>query len=78
MGLASRESELGSLKRPILGPQLFTPFRRRNETSAPTLKAAEAHKGGSTVVTFPRTVTQYRDSVDRSRAHVTYQKLVTR
>jgi hypothetical protein len=29
-------------------------------------------------VTLPRTVTPYRDSVDGTRDHVTYQKLVTR
>jgi hypothetical protein len=28
--------------------------------------------------TLPRTVTPYRDSVDGTRDHVTYQKLVTR
>jgi len=35
-------------------------------------------KGGYTLVTLPRIVTPYRDSVDEARAHVTYQKLVTR
>jgi hypothetical protein len=35
-------------------------------------------KGGSTLVTLPRIVTPYRDSVDGTRARVTYQKLVTR
>ena len=35
-------------------------------------------KGGFTLVTLPRTVTQYRDNVDGTRDHVTYQKLVTR
>jgi hypothetical protein len=34
--------------------------------------------GGSTLVTLPRIVTPYRDSVDGTRARVTYQKLVTR
>jgi hypothetical protein len=29
-------------------------------------------------VTLPRTVTPYRDSVDGTRDHVTYQELVTR
>jgi len=33
-------------------------------------------KGGYTLVTFPRTVTPYRDSVDGTRDHVTYQKLI--
>jgi hypothetical protein len=37
-----------------------------------------ASKGGYTLVTLPRTVTPYRDSVDGTRDHVTYQKLVTR
>jgi hypothetical protein len=32
-------------------------------------------KGGYTLVTLPRTVTPYRDSVDGTRDHVTYQKL---
>jgi len=35
-------------------------------------------KGGYTLVTLLRIVTPYRDSVDRTRDHVTYQKLVTR
>jgi hypothetical protein len=35
-------------------------------------------KGGYTLVTLPRTVTPYRDSVDGAHDHVTYQKLVTR
>jgi hypothetical protein len=35
-------------------------------------------KGGYTLVTLPRIVTPYRDSVDGTRARVTYQKLVTR
>jgi hypothetical protein len=35
-------------------------------------------KGGYTVVTLPRFVTRYRDSVDGTRDRVTYQKLVTR
>jgi len=37
-----------------------------------------AAKGGSTLVTLLRNVTPYRDSVDRTRDHVTYQKLVMR
>jgi hypothetical protein len=35
-------------------------------------------KGGYTLVTLPRIVTPYRDSVDGSRDRVTYQKLVAR
>jgi len=35
-------------------------------------------KGGYTLVTLPRIVTPYRDSVDGTRDRVTYQKLVTR
>jgi hypothetical protein len=35
-------------------------------------------KGGYTFVMLPRTVTPYRDSVDGTRDHVTYQKLVMR
>jgi len=35
-------------------------------------------KGGYTIVTLPRTVTLYRDSVDGTRDRVTYQKLVKR
>ena len=35
-------------------------------------------KGGSTLVTLPRIVTPYRDSVDGTRDRVTYQKLFTR
>jgi hypothetical protein len=33
-------------------------------------------KGGYTLVTLPCTVTSYRDSVDGTHDHVTYQKLV--
>jgi hypothetical protein len=35
-------------------------------------------KGGYTLVTLPRMVTPYRDSVDGTRDRVTYQKLVIR
>jgi dihydroorotate dehydrogenase len=35
-------------------------------------------KGGYTLVTLPRIVTPYRDSVDETRDRVTYEKLVTR
>jgi hypothetical protein len=35
-----------------------------------------AVKGGYTLVTLLRTVTPYRDSVDGTLDHVTYQKLV--
>jgi len=35
-------------------------------------------KGGYTLLTLPRVVTPYRDSVDGNRDRVTYQKLVTR
>jgi len=35
-------------------------------------------KDGYTIVTLPRIVTPYRDSVDGTRVGVTYQKLVTR
>jgi hypothetical protein len=34
--------------------------------------------GGYTLVTLPRIVTLYRDSVDGTRDRVTYQKFVTR
>jgi hypothetical protein len=34
-------------------------------------------KGGYTLVTLPRIVTPYRDSVDGTRDRLTYQKLVT-
>jgi hypothetical protein len=36
------------------------------------------YKGGYTLVTLPRIVTPYRDSVNGTRDRVTYQKLVTR
>jgi hypothetical protein len=35
-------------------------------------------KGGYTLVTLPRIVTPYRNSVDETCARVTYQKLVRR
>jgi len=41
-------------------------------------KASELCKGGYTLVTLPRIVTPYRDSVDGTRDRVTYQTLVTR
>ena len=34
-------------------------------------------KAGSTLVTLPRNVTPYRDSVEETRDRVTYQKFVT-
>jgi hypothetical protein len=37
-----------------------------------------APKSGYTLVTLPRIVTSYRDSVDGTRDRVTYQKLVMR
>ena len=37
-----------------------------------------SRKGGHTLVTLPRTVTPYRDTMDGTRDRVTYQKLVTR
>jgi hypothetical protein len=39
---------------------------------------ARARKGEYTLVTLPRTVTPYRDSVDGTRGHVTYQNWFTR
>jgi len=42
------------------------------------LREAAKPLGGYTLVTLPRIVTPYRDSVDGNRARVTYQKLVTR
>jgi hypothetical protein len=38
----------------------------------------ETPKGVYTLVTLPRIVTPYRESVDEIRGRVTYQKLVTR
>jgi len=38
----------------------------------------QKHLGASTLVTLPRNVTPYRDSVDGTRDRVTYQKFVTR
>ena len=40
--------------------------------------AFQTHWGGYTLVTLPRIVTPYRDSVDGTRARVTYQTLVMR
>jgi hypothetical protein len=53
----------------------------RNELPLGTVASTSdvsASKGGYTLVTLPRTVTPYRDRVDGTRDHVTYQKLVTR
>ena len=46
--------------------------------SLPSSLLPRPSKGGYTLVTLPRTVTPYRDSVDGTRDHVTYQNLVTR
>jgi hypothetical protein len=46
--------------------------------SESTLRLLGTCKGGYTLVTLPRIVTPYRDSVDGTRDRVTYQKLVTR
>jgi len=42
------------------------------------LQSSFNSKGGSTLVTLPRNLTPYRDSVEGTRDRVTYQKLVTR
>jgi hypothetical protein len=49
------------------------PFRVKLSSSLVSMSI-----GGYTLVTLPRNVTPYRDSVDGTRDHVTYQKLVTR
>ena len=51
-------------------------FRQRQQKKVRKL-LGEA-KGGYKLVTLPRIVTSYRDSVDGTRDSVTYQKLVTR
>jgi hypothetical protein len=50
---------------------------RQTDVTAALRKFVNAPKDGYTLVTSPRTVTPYRDSVDGTRDHVTYQKLVT-
>ena len=47
-------------------------------SSLPPLVQLVSSKGGYTLVTLPRIVTPYRDSVDGTRDRITYQKLVTR
>jgi hypothetical protein len=47
-------------------------------TGSICVELALAGYGGYTLVTLPRIVTPYRDSVDGTRDLVTYQKLVTR
>jgi hypothetical protein len=42
-----------------------------------TVRKRRLHWAGYTFVTLPRPVTPYRDNVDGTRDHVTYQKLVT-
>jgi len=54
---------------------------RRMRFSCWVLKATDTREicmGGYTLVTSPRIVTPYHDSVDETRARLTYQKLVTR
>jgi hypothetical protein len=46
--------------------------------SGPVLKTQRSQLKVGTLVTLPRTVTSYRDSVDGTRNRITYQKLVTR
>jgi hypothetical protein len=41
-------------------------------------KVKRRGNGGYTLITLPRTETPYRDNVDGTRDHVTYQKFVTR
>jgi hypothetical protein len=48
----------------------------RNSTADAAFLFVTWHKGGYTLVTLPRTVTPYRDSVDGIRDRVTYQKMV--
>jgi hypothetical protein len=52
---------------------LHTSLKRRNR-----LSFSDVYQDGSTLVTLPRIVTPYRDSVDGTRDRVIYQKLVTR
>jgi hypothetical protein len=49
-----------------------------DRTTSPVSLLIYSCKGGYTLVTLPRIVTPYRDSVDETRDRVTYQKLVTR
>jgi hypothetical protein len=52
-----------------------------NSLVSPTASSSDGltiAKCGYTLVTLPRIVTPYRDSVDGTRDRVTYQKLVTR
>ena len=42
------------------------------------MPVAARSKARYTLITLPRNVTPYRDSVDGTCDHVTYQKLVTR
>ena len=51
---------------------------RGRATEVFNLTTMSIDKGGYTLVTLPRIVTPYRDSVDGTRDRVTYQKLVTR
>ena len=48
------------------------------ETNPIQICTPSTFKDGYTLVTLPRIVTPYRDSVDGTRDSVTYQKLVTR
>jgi len=50
----------------------------KTDRSDVKLVLSKTSKGGYTLVTLPRIVTPYGDSVDETRARVTYQKLVTR
>jgi hypothetical protein len=58
----------------VMPGMIFTPFWFLTNIG----RSCGLIKGGYTLVTLPRTVTPYRDSVDETRDHVTYQTLVTR
>jgi hypothetical protein len=54
------------------------PFTTNDAPSFTTTAMISALNDGYTLVTLPRIVTPYRESVDGTRDRVTYQRLVTR
>jgi hypothetical protein len=59
-------------------PTVLTSERPQTYTLDRAASGIGSHEGEFTLVMLPRTVTLYRDSVNGTRDHVTYQKLVTR
>jgi hypothetical protein len=72
-GTCGKTIVTGTIDRGSTVYQLVSPYHSEQLTIL-----YNTHKGGYTLVTLPRTVTPYHESMDGISDHVTYQKLVTR